>query len=92
VTEFGHGPGRKTFEAVWSLARYDALTRILATVPVTWRFFVKHKVFAAIGGSVAPADGGAADVIAAYDVLADKFRDLPPAPAELRAAIAAAAE
>jgi N-methylhydantoinase B len=92
VTAFGHGPGRRTFEAVWTLARYDALTRILAAVPVTWRFFVKHKVFAAIGDSVAPPDGGAADVIAANDAVAEKFGDLPAAPAELRAAIAAAAE
>ena len=92
VTLFGHGSGRAKFEAVWTLARYDALTRILATMPTTWRFFVKHKVFAAIGGSVAPPDGGAADVIAAYDVLADKFDDLPSAPDDLRAAVAAAAE
>jgi N-methylhydantoinase B len=92
VTEFGHGPGRVKFESVWTLARYDALTRILQNVPTTWRFFVKHKVFAAIGDSVAPLDGGATDVIAAYDGLVEKFRDLPPAPADLRTAVAAAAE
>jgi len=92
VTEFGHGPGRAKFESVWTLARYDALTRILATVPTTWRFFVKHKVFATIGANVAPLDGGATDVIAAYDKLTEMFRDLPPAPDDLRAAIAAAAE
>jgi N-methylhydantoinase B len=92
VSEFGHGPGRMKFEAVWTPARYDALTSILATVPVTWRFFVKHRVFAAIGGGVAPVDGGAADVIAAYDALAATFGDLPPAPPGLRAAVAAAAE
>jgi len=68
------------------------LTRILATVPITWRFFVKHKVFAAIGEQVAPSDGGAADVISAYDALVGKFRDLPPAPPDLRAAVPAAAE
>jgi N-methylhydantoinase B len=92
VTEFGHGPGRVKFESVWTLARYDALTRILATVPTTWRFFVKHKVFAAIGETVAPVGGGAADVIAAYDALTQQFNDLPPTPAGLRDAIAAAAE
>jgi N-methylhydantoinase B len=89
--EFGHGPGRVAFEAVWTLSRYDALTRILATVPTTWRFFVKHRVIAAIGGAVAPADGGAADVVAAYDQLTAKFTDLPATPADLRAAVAAAA-
>jgi N-methylhydantoinase B len=91
VTGFGHGQGHAAFEAVWTLARYDALTRILATVPITWRFFVKHRVFAAIGDRVAPAGGGAADVIDAYDAVAAAFGDLPPAPAELRA-VAAAAE
>ena len=90
--EFGHGPGRTAFEAVWTLARYDALTRILAEAPVTWRYFVKHRVFAALAGRVAPADGGAADVIAAYEALAAKFPDLPPAPSGLLDAVAAAAE
>jgi N-methylhydantoinase B len=92
ITEFGHGPGRLKFEAVWTLTRYETLTRILATVPTTWRFFVKHQVFAAIAGRIAQADGGAADVIAAYDALAKRFSDLPPAPAELRTIISAAAE
>jgi N-methylhydantoinase B len=88
--EFGHGPGRKTFEAVWTLERYDALTRILATVPTAWRFFVKHRVFAAIGAAVAPADGGAAAVVAAYAALAEKFADLPAPPMGLLAERAAA--
>jgi N-methylhydantoinase B len=79
--EFGHGPGRTKFESVWSLARYDELTRILAEVPTTWRFFVKHKIFASIAGRIAPADGGAADVTQAYAALAAQFPDLPPAPA-----------
>jgi N-methylhydantoinase B len=80
------------FEAVWTPGRYDALTRILAVVPTTWRFFVKHRIFAAIGQHIAPAGGGATDVIDAYDAVAASFADLPPAPAELRASVAAAAE
>jgi N-methylhydantoinase B len=92
VTEFGHGLGRAKFESVWTLARYDALTRILAAVPVTWRFFVKHKVFAAIGEAVAPAGGGAADVVAAYAALTRIFHDLPPPPSDLCRAVAEAAE
>ena len=42
------GRGGMAFEAVWTLERYDALHRILVEVPVTWRFFVKHRVFAAL--------------------------------------------
>ena len=35
---FDLGPGRDAFEAVMSEKRYDALTRLLAGVPVSWRF------------------------------------------------------
>ena len=90
--EFGHGPGRVAFEAVWTLARYDALTRILTVVPTTWRFFVKHRIFEAIGDRVAPADGGAADVFRAYEALAAKFADLPAAPEDLSRIVPAAAD
>jgi N-methylhydantoinase B len=72
---FGHGPGRRAYEAVWSEARYEALTRILAEVPVTWRYFVKHQIFAAIGKR--PAGAGGADVYQAYAEVAARFGDLP---------------
>ena len=92
TSEFGHGPGRRGFEAVWTPARYDMLTRLLAALPVTWRFFVKHRLFAALAGRVAPLDGGAADVVRAYAALATGFADLPPPPADLVAQFATAAE
>ena len=74
--EFRHGPGRIAFEAIWSLERYDALHRILVEVPVTWRFFVKQRIFAAL-----KSPGSAADVVAAYENLRRQFVDLPPMPA-----------
>lgn len=74
---FRHGVGRIRHEAVWTLARYDALTKILAAVPTNWRFFVKHRLFAAMKDKVAGADGGAADLYAAYGLLCERFRDLP---------------
>jgi N-methylhydantoinase B len=92
AAEFGHGPGRMAFEAVWNLERYDVLTRLLAAAPITWRFFIKHRVFAALKGQVAPAGAGGADVVRAYSALAETFADLPPAPAALLAEYAAAAE
>jgi N-methylhydantoinase B len=76
---FGHGNGRMAYEAVWTRDRYDALTRILAAVPVTWRYFVKHEIFKAIGKAVAPQGKGAEDVIFAYGELASRFADLPKA-------------
>lgn len=70
--EFGHGPGRIAFERIWTLERYDALHRILVEVPVTWRFFVKNRVFAEV-----TAPGPASDVYAAYAALCERFADLP---------------
>lgn len=46
----------------------------------------------AIGETVPPGGGGAADVIAAYDALTRTFHELPPAPTDLRDAVAEAAD
>jgi N-methylhydantoinase B len=77
ITEFSHGEGRIAFERVWTEPRYAALTRILSELPVTWRYFVKHGVFGALRGKIAPSDGGAADVYRAYEEIAARFEDLP---------------
>jgi N-methylhydantoinase B len=81
AAEFRHGAGRIAFESVWTLERYDALHRILLDVPVTWRFFVKHRIFGAL-----KSPGKAADVVAAYENLRRQFADLPPVPAYAKAA------
>ncbi len=39
------GPERYAFETLWTRDNYDALTDILAGLPVHWRFFVKTKLF-----------------------------------------------
>lgn len=75
--EFGHGAGRQAFETVWTRARYAALTRILAEVPVTWRYFVKHEIFRRVEGAPLAGSDGAADVIDAYAEVAGRFTDLP---------------
>lgn len=82
--EFGHGPGRIAFEAVWSLERYDALHRILVQVPVTWRFFIKHRIFAAL-----KEPGSPADVYRAYDAVCAQFTELPRVAPEVARAGAA---
>lgn len=43
-----HSPERQAFESVWTRERYDHLTDFLATAPVGWRFFLKHRVFEAV--------------------------------------------
>jgi N-methylhydantoinase B len=74
--EFGYGVGRIAFEKVWTRRRYEALTDILAAIPVMWRYFVKHQIFHAI--TDAPADlEDAADVYSAYDDVVARFTDLP---------------
>ncbi|ACL62591.1 hydantoinase B/oxoprolinase family protein [Methylobacterium nodulans] len=75
--EFGFGEGRLAFERVWTRDRYAALTAILAEVPVSWRFFVKHQIFADLKQRGEAAQGGAADVYRAYEAVAARFSDLP---------------
>ena len=74
AAEFRHGPGRVAFETIWTLERYDALHRILAEVPVTWRFFVKQRLFAALKRlATLPR-------LDAYTKLRREFAELPAAP------------
>ncbi|HEV7260797.1 MAG TPA: hydantoinase B/oxoprolinase family protein [Bosea sp. (in: a-proteobacteria)] len=71
-SHFHFGPERDAFESVWHARNYDALTRLLAALPVHWRFFVKTKVFAAISD-----DRNANDVPAAFAAVR---RDYPQVP------------
>lgn len=43
-----YGAERLAFEAVWTNERYHLLTGFLATAPVGWRFFLKHRIFEAV--------------------------------------------
>jgi N-methylhydantoinase B len=72
---FSYGENRDAFEAVWSRSRYDTLTKILSQLPVTWRHFVKHSIFTAIGEKI--GDAGPAAVYAAYNELSARHADLP---------------
>jgi N-methylhydantoinase B len=77
------GPYREVFESVWTDANYDALTQCLASLPVHWRFYAKHRIFAAID-AIEPAarkgDGG--EVRAVFQELLLEFPQLTPAAAE----------
>jgi N-methylhydantoinase B len=83
---FDFNPGRRALESVWTLERYAALNAILAALPVTWRHFVKHHVFAAIGDRPPAAGGGPEDVHRIYRELATQFADLPALDTIARAA------
>ncbi|MFT4014768.1 MAG: hydantoinase B/oxoprolinase family protein [Paracoccus sp. (in: a-proteobacteria)] len=58
--DFTFGARRIAFERIWTRERYDLLTEFLASVPVGWRFFLKHRVFAAVRGAGPVADEMAA--------------------------------
>ncbi len=75
------GSRREAFEAVWTDANYDALTECLASLPVHWRFYAKHRIFAAIAAKEAPATNGD-DVRALFEALLIEFPQLLPTAAE----------
>jgi len=56
-------PMRLDFETVWSEAAWDRLSELLFALPVEWRFFMKHQVFAL----VAQDAQAAADPVAAVE-------------------------
>jgi N-methylhydantoinase B len=74
---FDYGPGRARFEGIWTSQRYDAMTRIMAAIPVNWRHFVKHQMFAALAGTEPPTDGGAETIEGVYRQLSERYADLP---------------
>ncbi len=77
---FHFGPERDGFEARWTNAAYEALTAILAALPIHWRFFAKTEIFRRMDGS------GPDAVRRAFDAVCARFPDLP------RPALAQAAE
>ncbi|MGE0718370.1 MAG: hydantoinase B/oxoprolinase family protein [Alphaproteobacteria bacterium] len=72
---FDLGPEREAFERVWNREAYDALTGILAGLPVHWRFFVKGRIFDKVGqGLNGHGDtGGRAGVERAYAEVAKEY-------------------
>lgn len=69
---FHFGPERDGYEAQWTPAAYDALTEILAALPIHWRFFAKTEIFRRM-----PGRRGAAGVLAAFDEVCARFPELP---------------
>lgn len=69
---FHFGPERDAFETVWHARNYEALTRLLAALPLHWRFFVKTKVFAAMRDAA-----NANDVPTAFAAVRRDFPQVP---------------
>jgi N-methylhydantoinase B len=59
-------PERLAFEAVWSDAAWDRLSQLLFDLPIEWRFFMKHEIFAAVSADEAAKADPVAAVERAY--------------------------
>jgi N-methylhydantoinase B len=62
---FHFGAAREAYERVWTRSAYDAMTALLASLPVHWRFFVKRKLMEGLQRE----GSGAADVQAVWQAL-----------------------
>ena len=77
LPHFHFGPGRERFESIWTKDRYAALSSIMASLPISWRHFVKHRIFAEIGDAVAQDGRGGSDVWDVYKSLCEQYAELP---------------
>ena len=74
---FGYSEARIAFERIWTQENYEALTEILAGLPVDWRFFVKHKVFEAIERlPESDRTGKGYEVRRAFEIVAAEYSEL----------------
>jgi N-methylhydantoinase B len=72
---FAYGPERDAHEAVWTVEAYGVLTRLLAALPVHWRFFVKTKMFEAMAASA--RDNGPPSVQSIFATVRESYPEIP---------------
>lgn len=48
IPVFDFAVAREDFEKIWSEERYAFMTIFLADLPISWRHFIKHRIFAAV--------------------------------------------
>ncbi len=77
LATFGHGDARAAYEKVWTEARYAALTHILAQLPVSWRYFMKHQIFRSVGDTPPAGARDGSDIYAIFAEIARRFPELP---------------
>lgn len=76
VALFDFGPNRTAYERVWTPARYALLTEFLSQMPVLWRHFLKHKIFAAVTQEAASDAEMRAEMAQIFAVQRDRFAAL----------------
>ena len=73
------GPAREAFEKIWTDAQYDALTDCLQRLPVHWRFYAKHRIFAAMEALASTGKPATPEAIStAFNELLAEFPQLMP--------------
>ncbi|MFM8678983.1 MAG: hydantoin utilization protein B, partial [Alphaproteobacteria bacterium] len=68
------------YEAVWTREAYEAFVRLVGSLPVHWRYFVKQKLFAAV--EALPPEkrrGDSAQLHALFEALAAEYPQLAAA-------------
>jgi N-methylhydantoinase B len=74
---FDYGAARDAHEAIWTDANYAALTELLASQPVHWRFYLKHRLFDAVAALPATQrKGDGSEVRSAFARLMLEFPQL----------------
>jgi N-methylhydantoinase B len=73
-------PARLAFEKVWSDRAWDHLSTRLFALPVEWRFFLKHEIFAAVNADTAAEADPVAAIERAYARLLQLYPQIAPRP------------
>jgi N-methylhydantoinase B len=71
-------PARLAFETVWSDCAWDHLSARLFALPVEWRFFLKHEIFAAVSADTAAEADPVAAIERAYARLLQLHPQIAP--------------
>jgi N-methylhydantoinase B len=68
-----HGAQRRAFEAIWNHERYDLLGVFLASQPVVWRYFLKHRIFEAVDKIIGDRRPVAEEMSALFDEMRIRY-------------------
>lgn len=69
---------RLSFETIWSNAAWDHLSGLLFALPIEWRFFLKHQIFALVGADAAAEADPVAAIERAYAGLLRLYPQIRP--------------
>jgi N-methylhydantoinase B len=72
-THFDFGSERKKYERTWTREMYEALTSVLGSLPVDWRFFAKGKIWNAIEDLSREREVEAGDIHRAFEDFKKQF-------------------